>query len=202
MKKIIFFSVMGLLCLSFSILQQINPKESLPATEINEALKPLKIGEKIPLAVYEQAMPVTIDQGAGLGSIRLSDYKGKFILLDFWAAWCSSCIKKFPMLDSLQQKYKDEVAIILVNTKSTRDTRQAMQDILNGSAAPFFSSNLNNIYGDTLLNTLFPHPYLPHYVWLGKKGELKVISDSSILNENTLKALLAEARLTELKKKR
>ena len=36
--------------------------------------------------------------------MRLSDYKGKVILVNIWATWCAPCIAEMPMLDELQAK--------------------------------------------------------------------------------------------------
>ena len=40
--------------------------------------------------------------------IRLSDYKGKVVLLDFWATWCHGCNIEIPWYMEFQQKYKDK----------------------------------------------------------------------------------------------
>jgi len=37
------------------------------------------------------------------GRHQLSDYKGKFILVNFWATWCAPCRKEMPSLDTLQE---------------------------------------------------------------------------------------------------
>jgi len=42
-------------------------------------------------------------------------WKGKVVLLDFWASWCAPCAKSFPVLDELQKKYGDRVAVIGVS---------------------------------------------------------------------------------------
>lgn len=41
-------------------------------------------------------------------SISLSSYKGKVVLLDFWASWCMPCRKNNPNLVALYEKYKGE----------------------------------------------------------------------------------------------
>ncbi len=47
---------------------------------------------------------------------RLSDYDGKFLLLNFWATWCSPCLKEMPDLDEAYQALgKDGLAVIAVS---------------------------------------------------------------------------------------
>jgi peroxiredoxin len=45
--------------------------------------------------------------------VRLSDYKGKVILLNYWATWCGPCKVEIPDLVALQEKYKDQGFIVL-----------------------------------------------------------------------------------------
>ena len=44
--------------------------------------------------------------------VRLSDYLGKVVILDFWATWCAPCRKGIPDLISIQNEYKDELVVI------------------------------------------------------------------------------------------
>jgi cytochrome c biogenesis protein CcmG, thiol:disulfide interchange protein DsbE len=41
------------------------------------------------------------------GSVKLSDLKGKPVVLNFWASWCSPCRKEMPDLQAITDKYKD-----------------------------------------------------------------------------------------------
>lgn len=38
----------------------------------------------------------------------LSDYKGKYVLVNFWAHWCGPCVKEFPAMQNLYDELKDE----------------------------------------------------------------------------------------------
>jgi thiol-disulfide isomerase/thioredoxin len=45
--------------------------------------------------------------------LKLADYKGKVVLLNFWATWCAPCIKEMPSLDKLQAELgKDRFTVI------------------------------------------------------------------------------------------
>jgi len=46
-------------------------------------------------------------------TVTLEQYRGKVVLLDFWATWCPPCRMTIPQLIELQDKYKDEGLIIL-----------------------------------------------------------------------------------------
>ena len=51
--------------------------------------------------------------------VRLSDFKGKTILLDFWATWCGPCVAEIPTLEALCRKYKDRGLVVIgMNTES------------------------------------------------------------------------------------
>jgi peroxiredoxin len=40
--------------------------------------------------------------------VKLEQFRGDYILLNFWATWCPPCVKEMPSMERLQQKFKDK----------------------------------------------------------------------------------------------
>jgi len=54
--------------------------------------------------------------------VRLSDYKGKVVLLNFWATWCPPCVREMPSMERLQNKVASEkFAVLAVNQMESAD---------------------------------------------------------------------------------
>lgn len=45
--------------------------------------------------------------------VKLSDYKGKVVILDFWATWCPPCVKEIPHFNDLSKKYGEDGLVVL-----------------------------------------------------------------------------------------
>jgi thiol-disulfide isomerase/thioredoxin len=72
------------------------------AKDIADEIEKLKNGS--PGAMAKDFATVDIDGN----QLKLSDYKGKYVLLDFWASWCVPCRKGNPHLKELYAKYKSK----------------------------------------------------------------------------------------------
>lgn len=60
--------------------------------------------------------------------VRLSDLKGKVVLMDFWATWCAPCRKAHPHIQDLYDEYKDKGFVVLgINNESKQKARDYMQ---------------------------------------------------------------------------
>ena len=59
-------------------------------------------------------------------SLHLTEYRGKVVLLDFWASWCVPCRRSFPWINRMHQKYGDSgLVIIVVNMDAEAGAAQA-----------------------------------------------------------------------------
>lgn len=110
-------------------------------------------------------------------TFRLKDYKEKLILLDFWATWCASCINGFPKTEGVQKAYGDEVKIVLVNAKQSKDTYSRVQQVQDRYKSLYgYQIGLDYLLSDSILEQYFPHQILPHLIWIDKEGVLRVAS--------------------------
>jgi cytochrome c biogenesis protein CcmG/thiol:disulfide interchange protein DsbE len=76
-------------------------------------------------SVNHMAPDFTLPQLEGK-DLRLSSYRGKVVLLDFWASWCAPCREETPHLIELQQKYGDRgLQIIGVSMDDSPDPARA-----------------------------------------------------------------------------
>ena len=64
-------------------------------------------GLMLPVPGEPKAKNFTLMSANG-GEISLQDYRGNFVLVNFWATWCPPCIKEMPALNSLHNKLKSK----------------------------------------------------------------------------------------------
>lgn len=66
-----------------------------------------------PAAIGTTAPDFTVSDGQK--TVTLSQFRGKPVLLNFWATWCPPCVEEVPSLVALQQQVGDKVTIVAVS---------------------------------------------------------------------------------------
>jgi len=67
------------------------------------------IVHETPIATSDAAFDLEDDGGKG----SLADYRGKYVLLNFWATWCAPCRKEMPQLEALQKEFGGDMFQVL-----------------------------------------------------------------------------------------
>lgn len=99
---------------------------------------------------------------------RLAEFKGKYILLDFWSQGCGPCRAAFPELEEMAAMYADRLVVVSISTDTERRWKQYLQE----KKLPGIQWNeLRNDDGG--LEARYGVQGLPHYVLIAPDGKVK-----------------------------
>ncbi|PZR31434.1 MAG: TlpA family protein disulfide reductase [Azospira oryzae] len=150
----------------------------------------LSIGDKLPDVIVTNVIHHSVKE------VKLTDYKGKLLIIDFWATWCSPCISSFPKTDSLQKVFKDQVQFLPV----TYESREKVDKLFSRSAK-LKNVSLPIATSDNTLRTLFPHKELPHYIWIDEEGIVKAITGIEEVTADNIRKTLNNSQPVLAEKK-
>ncbi|MDD2386571.1 MAG: TlpA disulfide reductase family protein [Bacteroidales bacterium] len=98
----------------------------------------------------------------------LSDFRGKYVYIDVWAAWCGPCIREIPALESLKQKFADKnIAIIGISIDENRADWINMLQTKNMQGTQLHAGGWNND-----LCNYFKITGIPRFILLDKQGNI------------------------------
>ncbi len=105
-----------------------------------------------------------------LGFTRLSDYRGKIVIVSFWASWCAPCRKELDVLSSIQKSAtRDKVMIFSVNWKENSQRFRQIELAMHGTDLTLMSDE--NGY----LGRQYGVQAIPHMVIVGRDGRIAAI---------------------------
>ena len=134
------------------------------------------IGQKVPDLIFGQIMNHDKQQA------KLSDYRGKVVILDFWATWCAPCIKAFPHLEGLKEKYSGTLEVLTI----TSDDRERIERFLNKK-----TTTLPIVLDpNRTLAKQFPHRTIPHTIVIDPEGFTRVISSADEITNDVIQDIL------------
>lgn len=107
--------------------------------------------------------------------IKLSDYKGNWVLLDFWASWCAPCVKQMPKIINIQQKYK-ETNLKVISISIDKDKEKWKQAIEKNK----MQNLINLLDKEKDVSRLYQLSFVPYSVLISPEG---VIVNAGIYND-------------------
>jgi thiol-disulfide isomerase/thioredoxin len=90
-------------------------------------------------------------------TLQLAHFKGKLVIIDFWASYCKPCLLLLPEYQKLQKAMGDRVQFVLVTRENSKVATSTLSRL---------HINLPCVTDDKLLAAEFPHTSIPHEVWL------------------------------------
>lgn len=99
-----------------------------------ESGRPAETGTQPPRPVM--APDFTVYDGAG-NAVKLSDFRGKPVVINFWASWCGPCRSELPDFDAACQELEGSVQFLMVNMTGGRETRESADALLQAEGYSF-----------------------------------------------------------------
>jgi thiol-disulfide isomerase/thioredoxin len=148
-------------------------------------IKPLTIGDTVP----DVAINRTLHYPKAFA--KRSDFKGKLLIVDFWATWCSPCVSMTPKMDSLQKQFEGKVQFLPVTTQP--------ENVVTAFRSKYEKRHGKRILhpevvSDRILSRFFYHNSLPHYVWIDRDGVVAAVTGMDQINSDKISAYLQQTK--------
>jgi len=121
------------------------------------ARAPLKVGDLPPSTLWDQ---------------RLSDYRGKIVIITFWASWCPPCRKELPVLAAIQQQAtRDKLVVFAVNWRDSESRFRNIRQFLHQQGV-----DITLLYDPTdFIGRDYDVTAIPHMIIIGRDGRIAAI---------------------------
>jgi thiol-disulfide isomerase/thioredoxin len=139
-------------------------KTGFYGTELNKMLTKLRAVE-----VGYMAPDFTLSDSSGKKKHTLSGYRGKYVLIDFWASWCGPCKQEIPYLKTAYSRFHNKGFEIL--SVSLDDNKDKWTAALRQFQMPWI--HISDVKGfNSVVNELYHVPSIPKTLLLDKTGKI------------------------------
>jgi cytochrome c biogenesis protein CcmG/thiol:disulfide interchange protein DsbE len=134
------------------------------------------------------ALDVVANDGAlgQTGKITLSELRGKPVLLDFWASWCSACRAETPLVNKIAQRYKDRGLVVVGVDTDEPEPQTFPWNAARGLAYPIVFDGAN------MASTKYGVQSLPTLVLVSRSGNVLAVR-VGVTDDAALDALIKQA---------
>lgn len=119
-------------------LTESSPKTPKEKTEESDKVSSNKedSSKKTPSSTME-VPDFTVTDSSGK-ELKLSDFLGKPVILNFWASWCGPCKQEMPHFDEAYKKYEEDIHFVMVNlTDGARETKEKAEAFISEQGYSF-----------------------------------------------------------------
>lgn len=123
--------------------------------------QPLQVGD-VP--------PDNLGKASSGGRVKLSDYRGKIVIISFWASWCPPCRRELPVLAGIQKKAtRDKLVVFAVNWKESHDQYRTIARALKDVDLTLISDENGHFGVDYGVKAI------PHMIVIGRDGRIAAV---------------------------
>ena len=115
-------------------------------------------------------------------TISLEQFRGKIVLVNFWASWCPPCRTEMPALQSIAEKYSAQPVAILAVNAAYQDNLADIQEFINNLSATF----LIPLDDDGEVSRLFLVSALPTTFFIDREGIIRKVVYGGPISEALL----------------
>ncbi len=138
---------------------------------LNPVLDPargVQVGEEVPELTFDlDGKPV-----------KLSDFRGKTVVLNFWATWCGPCRLEMPDFEALQRERSDVIFIGINQRENEAQVRKFATEV--GATFPLVLDRTGDIAASFNVNLGLPTTYLIDSAGIIQKVELRALTRSQL----------------------
>lgn len=118
--------------------------------------------------------------------VKLSDYRGKAVMINFWASWCTPCVREMPLVHQIAQDYQNDVETLFVNVGESKGTIREFMDkqAFNFPVIIDVTGNISGMYRIT---------GLPATMVIDRDGEFRHILLGELTEDTPLQQWLEES---------
>lgn len=142
----------------------------------------LEVGDKVPDLLLTNLINYRTR------TARVSDFKGKLLILDFWFSGCKPCIESWSKLLKLQKEFKNSIQILLVNPLESEAS--VLDFIKKRKEYARVNMILPSVCKGTSIVELFPVPSYPYVVVINEEGFVKSLGNP--ITSETIQSLIKQ----------
>jgi peroxiredoxin len=151
-----------------------------------------KPGLRVPLQALDARPPspsFSLADNEGK-TVQLEDYRGKVVLLDFWATWCHGCKQEIPWFAEFSKTYKEK-GLAVIGVSLDEEGWKILRPFLADNPIPY-----TILLGDESTAKRFAIEAMPDTFLIDKHGKVAAAYRGDLVDrqdvESNLKALVAE----------
>jgi thiol-disulfide isomerase/thioredoxin len=103
---------------------------------------------------------------------HLSDFSGKYVLLDFWATWCQPCLKEIPDLKAAGERFQSR-GLVIIGMNSDKKLEKA-QRFVQENGVPWLQSSAEST--KQVIHHVLKVQWYPTLILLGPQGKILAVS--------------------------